>query len=99
MRVQCRLGNIHGSGCLANVKLASGMLAGVRAVQVNREDLTAEVLYHSPATPYDLRERLALGRISRRRQMRELASNRPIARLPFGNEQKLRGGHSDWRKI
>ena len=58
MRVTIRLQNVLYSGCVENVRTALQMIEGVKAVQVNRDELIAEVLYDAPATPLQMREQL-----------------------------------------
>lgn len=58
MRATLRLQNVRYEGCAQNVRTALEMIEGVRAVQVNREELVAEVLYDAHATPLQLREQL-----------------------------------------
>ena len=60
MRATIHLQNVHYAGCAQNVKAALEMIEGVKAVQVNREELVAEVLYEAPATPLQMREQLLM---------------------------------------
>lgn len=60
MRATIHLQNVLYEGCAQNVRIALEMIDGVRAVQVNREELLAEVLYEEPATPLQMREQLLL---------------------------------------
>lgn len=61
MRATIHLQNVHCEGCAVNVRTGLQMIEGVKAVQVNREELVAEVLYEEPATPLQMRELLLLG--------------------------------------
>lgn len=58
MRATIHLQNVRYEGCAQNVRTALQMIEGVKAVQVNREELLAEVLYDAPATPLQMREQL-----------------------------------------
>ncbi len=59
--VTIRLQNVLYEGCARNVETALKMIEGVRAVQVHREEQTADVLYEPPATPLAMREQLLMG--------------------------------------
>lgn len=61
MRATIHLQNVHCEGCTENVRTCLQMIEGVKAVQVNRVELVAEVLYEEPATPLQMREQLLLG--------------------------------------
>jgi copper chaperone CopZ len=58
VRATIHLHNVRYAGCAQNVKTALQMIEGVKAVQVNREEQLAEVLYEAPATALQLREQL-----------------------------------------
>jgi copper chaperone CopZ len=60
MKETFHLQNVNGEGCVQNVKMALGMIEGVRAVHVHREEQLADVLYDPPATPVQIREQLLM---------------------------------------
>lgn len=60
MRVTLHLQNVHLEGCAQNVRMALQMVEGVKAVQVHREELLADVLFEEPATDVQLREQLLM---------------------------------------
>ena len=61
MKATLHLQNVYSEGCVCNVKAALEMIEGVRAVQIHREELLADVLYDAPATPLQMREQLLMG--------------------------------------
>lgn len=70
MRVTLYLQNVRAEGCVQNIKVALQVLDGVKAVLAKRAGRTADILYESPATRFQMRGQLHKAGYSTRTERR-----------------------------